>query len=116
MAKASPLQQVRERFGSKEELAKQLYGKLERIYEGETDEEYERRIRTTSNIKLLRLHSVVEEVESRFGGKSGLVDAIVKLRAGEHKPDEQYRGKLETYQQTRLLDLHRSLERRAKRA
>lgn len=116
MAKASPLQQVRERFGSKEELAKQLYGKLEKVYEDETQEEFERRIRTASNAQLLRLHATVTEVTSKFGGKDGLVDAIVKLRAGDKKVDEQYRAKLTGYQLSRLLDLHRSLERRAKRA
>ena len=112
MAKMSPLQEVKERFGSKKELASQLFGKLEKIYVDESDEEFERRIRTSSNKKLLRLYAATSEVEERFGNKVGLVDAIMKLRY-PGKPDEQYRGKLEKQQITRLLDEHRMLSQRA---
>ena len=80
MAKKTPMQEVKERFGSKEELAKLLYEKLERPYEDESQEDFELRIRTASNKKLLRLHRVHEEAQERFGGKDGLVDAVMKMR------------------------------------
>lgn len=112
MAKKSPLQQVRDRFGSKEELAKLLIPKLERPFEDEDDDFFELRIRTMSNKKLLRLHDALEEVQERFGGKSGLVDAIIELKYGG-SADSGVREKLEGYRVTRLLDLHRNAERKA---
>lgn len=113
MAKPTPLQVVKERFGSKDELAKLLYKKLERPFEDEDDESFERRIRTSSNRQLLRLFEAHEQLDKQFGDKSGLVDAIVKLRYAGGKPDDQHRRKLETYRISRLLDLHSNLERKA---
>lgn len=113
--KKSPVQEVRERFGSKEALAKLLLDKLERPYEDETDEEFARRIRTASNKKLLRLHATQERLDKEFeGSKSGLVDAIMAL-VTQGNEDAQYREKLESLHVTRLFDLHEMHTRQAKK-
>ena len=104
--KKNPGQVVKEKFGTKHDLAKLLYTKLERPFDDESQEDFERRIRTTSAKKLLRLHENLEIVEKEFGNKSGLVDAIMKAKYAAGKPDLQYRAKLESYRTTRLLDIY----------
>ena len=106
MAKLTPVQEVRERFGSKEALAQKLLKVLDKG-EDLDDAEFERRILTASNKQLLRLHEVHEILTGRFGSKESLVDAIVKLKFPEG--NSPYRDKLMTLRATRLLDLHRSL-------
>ena len=104
--KKTPLQQVKEQFGSKEALANKLIPLLDRP-EDEDQAAFERRVKTTSNEKLLRLWQAEESVKSQFGGKDALVDAIVKARFGAANAD--YRAKIAPYAKTRLLDLHRGL-------
>ena len=112
--KKSPLQQVRDEFGSKAELASKLVPLLDRR-DGESDDEFERRIRTSSNRQLLRLWRAEERVKSDFGGKDKLVDAIVAFKFGASDPGP-YRGKLMKQSKTRLLDLHDSLAKRSSKA
>ena len=52
---ATPLQTVKEKFGSKEQLVSQLVSKLQPL-EGESKDEMKARLLTVSNRKLLRLH------------------------------------------------------------
>lgn len=110
--KKSPLMQVRERFGSKEALAQKLVGVVRRPEE-ESEEDFERRLRTTSNRKLLRLWEAEEQVKAK-GGRSAMIDAIMRLKFGAH-PEAAYRSRLEGYANTRLLDLLGQFERRARR-
>lgn len=102
MTKLTPMQEVKERFGSKEELANQLIPLLERPEDLDQDE-FELSIRTASNRQLLRLHAVQETVKRRFGSKQSLVDAIVTQDFP--KGNEPYRAKLLKLRSTRLLDL-----------
>lgn len=106
MPKLTPLQEVKNRFGSKEELAKQLIPILDRE-EGVDDQEFERRIKTASNKQLLRMHRTQEILKRRYGSKEALVKAIEvkKFPAG----NEAYRTKLMAQRTTRLLDLLDSL-------
>lgn len=105
--KKTPLQQVKEQFGSKEALAKKLIPLLDRA-EDEDTADFERRITTASNKQLLRLWAAEEAVKSRFGSKDKLVDAIVKGRF-DGKDNADYRAKIAGYAKTRLLDLHRQV-------
>jgi hypothetical protein len=114
MAPKSPLQVVKERFESKLKLAESLLGKLERSNPDESDEDFARRVRTMSNVKLLRLVDTHDIVDREFGGKAGLVDAIMTLRTPTGKPDLDYRKKLETFRITRLLDMQRSAAKAAR--
>lgn len=113
MAKQSPLQIVKEKFGSKEKLVDQLVGTLERN-EGESDEDFRARLLSVSNKKLLRLHKTQAAV-TELGGKDSMINKIVALKF-PGKGDQDYRAKLATLRITRLLDMHTSLARRAKKA
>lgn len=105
--KKTPLQQVKDEFGSKEALAKKLIPLLERR-EDEEAEEFERRILTASNKQLLRLWKAEQDVKSGFGTRDQLVDAIVKARF-DGRDNADYRAKISGYAKTRLLDLHRQV-------
>ena len=102
--KKSPLQLVKDEFGSKEALAKKLVSLLDRP-EGEDEGDFERRIRTASNKQLLRLWKAENRVKSDFGTKAELVKAIVgkKFPKGD---STGYSAKIGRYTKTRLLDLH----------
>jgi len=107
----APLQEVKDRFGSKEKLADELVKLLEKD-EDESKEEFKARLASVSNAKLLHLHAVEEEVKEQ-GGKASLVDAI--LAASNRSKDKDYQQKLLTFANTRLMDELRSAQRAAKR-
>lgn len=105
--KKTPLQQVKEQFGSKDALAKKLVALLDKP-EDEDQADFERRIETASNKQLLRLWSAEQAVKSRFGSKDKLIDAVVRARF-DGNDNADYRAKVSTYSKTRLLDLHRQV-------
>lgn len=105
MPKLTPLQEVKQRFGSKEELANQVLGLVDR--DDDVDqEEFERRIHTASNRQLLRMHRVAEIISRRFGSKKALVDAIVGRKFP--RGNAGYHAKLSQQRPTQLLDLFQS--------
>ncbi len=103
--KASPLAEVKDRFGSKEKLVdavRELAGEelfLDRVNE---DKGLER----VSNQKLLRLHAVLSEVKAKFGSRAKLVDAILEA---EGRKDAGYRDRLERWPTPRLWDWYKSV-------
>jgi hypothetical protein len=103
MMKKSPVQLVREQFGSKAELASKLVPILFRP-EGETEGEFLARLTTASNKQLLRLWAAEERVKSEFGSRAKLVDEIVGYKF-PHKGNATYKTKLESLTSTRLLSL-----------
>lgn len=102
---ASPLAQVKDRFGSKEDLVKavrDLAGDdlwLDRVND---DKGLER----VSNKKLLHLHDVLSEVKEQFKTRDSLIDAIC---SAEKRKDAGYRDRLERWPVPRLWDLYRSV-------
>ncbi|MGM0556994.1 MAG: hypothetical protein ACQEVA_11495 [Myxococcota bacterium] len=104
MAKLSPLQRVREEHGSKAELAGKVIGILERP-EDELEQEFDHRIHTMSNAKLLRLWNAHQRVENEYGGKASLVEKIVSARFSGGNDD--YEAKLMSFTLPKLLDVAR---------
>ena len=105
MAKLSPVQRVRADHKSKEELATKVLGLLQ-APEGEEQESFERRIRTMSNTKLLRLWNAYQTMNSEYGSREALIEKIVKGRFPNG--NEPYQTKISGYTVPRLLDLARS--------
>lgn len=104
MAKLSPLQRVREEHGSKAELAGKVIGILDRP-EGEPEEEFDHRVHTMANAKLLRLWDAHQRVDNEYGGKADLVEKIVTARFPGGNDD--YETKLMSFTLPKLLDLAR---------
>ena len=72
--KKTPKQQVEAKFGTRADLVKAIAGLID------ADEDTRSSLMGTTNKKLLRIHEVATTVKTRFGGKSGLLDAIEKLQ------------------------------------
>ena len=104
MAKQSPLQMVREQYGSKEKLAEKVIGLLD-CGEDEEKEAFEHRVHTMSNKKLLRLWTSYETLKSSHGTAEALAEKIVKARFPGGNAD--YAAKIGNYSVPRLLDLGR---------
>ena len=109
---ATPLQQVKERFGEKKKLVaavKKLGTKdlwLDRVNDAKG-------LDHVSNAKLLRLHDTLERAKKEFGSRAKLVDAILALES--RSKDAGYKARLTAYPVGRLLDLHAAATRRSKR-
>jgi hypothetical protein len=104
MSKKSPLQRVRDEHGSKAELAQKVIGILTQP-EDEDPADFEHRIATMSNRKLLRLWDANQTLESKYGSRDALVDTIVKARFPGGNDD--YAGRISGFSVPKLLDLAR---------
>ncbi len=108
--KKSPLQLVKDRFGSKDKLVDELLALLKRPSET-TKEQFKKLLRAQSNRKLMGLLAREKGIQEKFGGRDKLVDALVEARMGkDHKVDKGYRAHLERMTNGRLFDLARRLK------
>lgn len=107
MAKKTPLQIVKDQYGSKDKLIDAVAA-LVQPAEGESSDDHKKRLKYVSNAKLLHLLGVAEQAK-QLGGRDGMVDAILKLK-GQPK-DHEYRDRLKKLSTGRLVDLTRSLQR-----
>ncbi|MBX2812279.1 MAG: hypothetical protein KTR25_10740 [Myxococcales bacterium] len=106
--KPTPLQIIKDKFGSRAELAKQLSSMVDKMHGDSSTAQVKSRLLGLSNPKLLRLYAVEQTVRERFGSKDKLVDAIVEARlTAGHTADESFRTKISGYSKARLLDLTR---------
>ena len=103
MNKPTPKQQVESKFGTRADLVSAIVSLL-----GD-DGDTRSKLSGTTNKKLLRIHQVATTVQDKFGGKSGLIDAIASLQFPNGKINEGWRDKMEGYTVKRLLDHHRQL-------
>jgi hypothetical protein len=107
--KASPLAQVKDRFGSKDKL-------VEAVKDLATDElwidrvDEDKGLERVSNKKLLHLHGVLSEVKEQFGTRTKLIDAICDA---EDRKDDGYRDRLGRWSTPRLYDWYRAAKKRA---
>ena len=103
--KASPLAEVKDRFGSKEKLVdavRELAG--EELFVDRVNED--KGLERVSNKKLLHLHAILTEVKGKFGSRAKLVDAILEA---EGRKDQGYRERLERWPTPRLWDWYKSV-------
>lgn len=104
MAKKSPYQLVKDQHGSKEKLVEKVLAFLE-CPEDEEQDDFNHRISTMSNSKLLRLFDANETLKGKWGSKSSVIDAITKARFPGGNAD--YAAKLNTFSVPKLIDLAR---------
>ncbi len=106
----TPKQQLAEKFGTRQDLVAKI---LPLISGGDADK---KALLGTTNAKLLRIFEVAQEVSKKFGGKSGLIDAIAKLQFVGGKPNSGWREKMQALTVKRLFDKHRQLSGSAPKA
>lgn len=109
--KETPLQAVKRRFGSKDQLVDSIVEAARGASEEIADAK--ERLKTQSNKKLLRIAEVTETVKQDYGSRDKLVEALSSA-LGRAK-DSDYVNKLRTFSNARLLDMKRAADRRAKR-
>lgn len=110
MAKLSPLQNVKKLFGNKEQLINKVADLLP-ANEGESREEFLKRLKYVANAKLLRLATIGEKVKE-LGGRAGIVAKIAEFK--KLAKDKDFAASLGKVSLPRLLDTFQSLSRKAK--
>lgn len=112
MADKTPLQIVKDTYGSKDALVQKVASMIEPD-PGESAEDHQKRLKYISNAKLLHLVALAEQAQA-MGGRDGIVAKILELK-GQSK-DREYEDKLKTLSLGRLVDLVGSLSRTAAQA
>ena len=108
--KASPLAQVKDRFGSKDKLIEAVKDLTnDELWLDRVDED--KGLERVSNQKLLRLHALLTEVQTQFGSRAKLIDAICEIE--KRTKDEGYRDRLGRWPTPRLYDWYKSAKKRA---
>ncbi|MBU1218242.1 hypothetical protein KKF34_14270 [Myxococcota bacterium] len=108
MAKISPLQIVKEKFGSKEELAKKV---VDLIAKGKEEKDnLQEKLRTAANTQLLRLYEIAQEVQTKYKTKEGMVERILELQ--NKVKDLPHKEKLLSLSLPRLLDMVKRFEKK----
>jgi hypothetical protein len=104
--KKTPLEEVKERFGSKENLVKELKGIFDKgkLFQDRLNADKGLRV---SNAKLLKLHKVATEVQERFTTREKLVDDLVKVLGREK--DQDLKKRFENWGLPRLWDYYQSV-------
>ena len=105
--KKSPVQKVKEKFGSKDKLVEEILALIKKPSE-QTKEELKKILRSQSNTKLVTLLQRETKVKDQFGGRDNLIEALLKSHMGKDaKEDKDYRKQLASLGAGRLLDLAR---------
>ncbi len=107
-ASISPMQKVKDSFGSKEKLAQAVLDLFKQVKEEQED--LKDRLMTAANTQLLRLHEIGTQVKDRFGSKEKLVEHVLTLQ--NRIKDAGYREKLSGLSLPRLMDLVRRFEKK----
>ena len=104
MTKA-PLQEVKDKFGSKEKLVDEILAKVKKPAAISKDE-FKQKLLLQSNRKLLALHAREEQLNSQFGTREGLVASIMTSRLGKKKQEDAgFRSRLDKLSTGELLGL-----------
>ncbi|MCS6913182.1 MAG: hypothetical protein RMK29_04850 [Myxococcales bacterium] len=114
--KKPPLMRVKEQFGSKEKLVDALVAMPAKVLprrDGEDKDAFRARLLTAANSKLLRLYERAKIIQSRWGSKEQLVEAVLGLQ--NRIKDQGYRSKLSAWSLGRLHDRVTALERAQRR-
>ena len=104
--KKSPMDIVKERFETRENLVDAILGLMS---DSDKDDRTAARLKGAKNAQLLRIHSVLGEVQERFGSKDALIEEIAKQKFAGKSPEQGFVEKLKGYTSRRLLDMHRQV-------
>jgi hypothetical protein len=106
----TPLAEVKERFGSKENLVKELRKLFDRTDLFENRLNPDKGLLRVANAKLLKLYDVAEEVKERFSTRAKLTDDLLKL-LGRAK-DAQFKDSLDKWGLPRLWDYYKRVAKK----
>jgi len=107
--KKTPLQMVRDRYGSKEKLVDELMGLIKRPADLPKDK-LKQKLLAQSNKKLMALHDREQLVKDKFGNRDKLIDAIVGSQGGKKSEDKSLRKRLTSRTTGQLIGLAKRLQ------
>ena len=108
--KITPLQEVKEKFGSKENLVKELKGLFDKGDLFEDRLNLDKGLQRVSNAKLLKLHRISAEVKDRFTTRANLIADLLKLM--NRSKDEGLKTRFEKWGLPRLWDYYQAAVKR----
>ncbi|MBW2277976.1 MAG: hypothetical protein JRF63_10810 [Deltaproteobacteria bacterium] len=108
--KNTPLAEVKERFGSKENLVKELRKLFDKSDLFQNHLSPDKGLARVANAKLLKLYDVAGEVKERFSTRTKLTEDLLKL-IGRQK-DEQYKASLGKWGLPRLWDYYKRIAKK----
>jgi len=111
MAKKTPLQEIKERFESKEKLVKELRSLFDK---GDLFVEKlnpDKGLAHVANRKLLKLHEVATEVTERFTTRAKLTDDLLKMLNREK--DAGLKDRFNNWGLPRLWDHYKSVKKKS---
>ncbi|MFO8071723.1 MAG: hypothetical protein R6V85_07585 [Polyangia bacterium] len=108
--KQTPLAEIKERFGSKDELVKELKKLFDKGNLFENRLSADKGLAHVSNAKLLKLYDVAMEVKERFSTRDKLIDDL--LRTLGRVKDEGLRARYERWGLPRLWDHYKGETRK----
>ncbi len=109
----TPGVKVKEQFGSKENLLKEVKKLFEKTDFFPDRLNPDKGLERVSNRKLLRLHALASEMKDKFGSRKNMIEEYVKL-AGKANV-EAMKEKLAEMTLGKLVDLYRRVEKIARR-
>ena len=102
--KKTPIAEVKERFGSKQDLVKELGTMFDKGKLFEDRLNPDKGLDHVSNAKLLKLHKVATDVKERFTTRENLINDLVKMMKREK--DDGLKERLESWGLPRLVDYY----------
>jgi len=108
--KKTPLAEVKERFGSKENLIKELRQLFDKTDLFENRLNPDKGLVRVANAKLLKLYDIAGEVKERFSTRAKLTEDLLRM-LGRQK-DEQYKSSLGKWGLPRLWDFYKRIARK----
>jgi len=112
MSNQTPLQEIKERFGSKDKLVKELRALFDK---GDLFVERlnpDKGLTHVANAKLLKLHDVALEVKERFTTRSKLTEDLLKQLKAEK--DLGLKQRFDKWGLPRLWDYYKSVAKKTK--
>lgn len=110
----SPVVQVKDKFGSKENLIKEVKKLFDKTDLFSDHLSADKGLERVSNRKLLRLHALASEVKEKFGNRKKLLDQYLKVVGKENI--KTMPEKLSTLTLGRLLDIYRRAEKQSRKS
>ena len=111
--KKTPLAEIKERFGSKENLVKELKSLFDKGDLFLDRLNADKGLAHVANAKLLKLIDVAEEVKGRFSSRAKLTDDLLKLLKREK--DTGLKERFDRWGLPRLWDYYQAVAKRVKR-
>ena len=108
--KKTPLAEVKERFGSKDNLVKEIRKLFDKSDLFENRLNPDKGLARVANAKLLKLYDVAAEVKERFSTRAKLTEDLLRM-LGRQK-DEQYKSSLDKWGLPRLWDHYKRIAKK----